>query len=77
MAVVLRLSRHGTKKRPHYRLVACDKDYPRDGRYLEILGTYNPKHPEAKGDFKKDRIEHYIKLGAKPTATVKQIIARS
>ncbi|MBX7147914.1 30S ribosomal protein S16 [bacterium] len=77
MAVVLRLSRHGTKKKPFYRLVAADKEYPRDGRYLEILGTYNPKQPDAKGDFKKDRIEHWVKQGAVPSQTVKQILARS
>lgn len=75
MAVVIRFSRHGTTKKPFYRIVAADKQYPRDGRYLEILGTYNPKNKATK--IKKERIDHWIKLGALPSATVKGLIKRS
>lgn len=75
MAVVIRFSRHGTTKRPFYRIVAADKQYPRDGRYLEILGTYNPKNKDTK--LKKDRIDHWIKLGALPSQTVQGVIKRA
>lgn len=77
MAVVIRLARHGAKKKPFYRLVAADKDFPRDARYLEVLGTYDPKNSEGKGNLKKERIEYWISKGAKPTATVAQIMKRS
>ena len=77
MALVIRLSRHGKKKNPLYRVVVADEDFPRDGRYLEILGTYNPKTPEAKGSFNKERLDFWMSKGAKPSATVGQVIKRS
>ena len=77
MAVVLRMARHGSKKRPFYRVVAADKRNARNGRYLEILGTYNPKDPDAKGDLKKDRVEYWLSQGAQPSAVVKGVIKRS
>lgn len=77
MAVVIRLARHGAKKRPIYRVVAADKDFPRDGRYLEILGTYNPKDKEGKGTLNKERIEYWVSKGAKPSSAVAQIMKRS
>lgn len=76
MAVVLRLARHGAKKKPFYRLVAADRRFSRDGRYLELLGTYNPNTDPAVVNFKLDRIDHWIGLGAKPSATVKNLIRR-
>ncbi len=75
MAVVIRLSRHGTTKRPFYRIVAADKQYPRDGRYLEILGTYNPKTKAT--SVKKERVEHWISKGAIASPTVVGVIERS
>lgn len=77
MAVVIRMSRHGGKKKPFYRIVAADKDFPRDGRYLEILGTYNPKSPGRKGVLKKERIDYWVSKGAKASNAVAQIIKRS
>ena len=77
MAVVIRLSRHGGKKKPFYRIVAADKDFPRDGRYLEVLGTYNPKGAERKGVLKKERIDYWVSKGAKASSAVSQIIKRS
>ena len=77
MAVVIRLSRHGMKKKAFYRVVAADEDFPRDGRYLEVLGTYDPKHPKATGNFKTDRINFWMSKGAKPSTTVSQILKRS
>ncbi|MEQ9115525.1 MAG: 30S ribosomal protein S16 [Rickettsiales bacterium] len=70
MATKIRLSRHGSNKRPFYWLVAADIRAPRDGNYIEKLGTFNPllpkDHPE-RIKFKNDRIEHWLKTGAKPT----------
>lgn len=77
MAVVIRLSRHGTKKKPYYRVVAADENFPRDGRFLEMLGTYNPKHPEGKGNMNKERIAFWVSRGAKPSSLVSQILKRS
>lgn len=77
MAVVIRLSRHGSKKRPVYRIVAADENYPRDGRFLEILGTYDPKNSEAKGKINVERLDYWKKNGAKTSQTVSQIIKRS
>lgn len=77
MAVVIRLTRRGTRNKPFYRVVAADKRFPRDGRFLEILGTYNPKDPEGKGVLKKERIDYWISQGARPSPTVSQIMRRS
>lgn len=77
MAVVIRLSRWGTNKKPYYRVVAADEDFPRDGRYLEVLGTYNPKNADKKGLLKKDRIEYWVSKGARPSKAVVHIIRRS
>lgn len=77
MAVVIRLSRHGAKKKPIYRIVVADENFPRDGRHLEILGTYNPKDASGKADFDRERLAHWVKHGAKPSTTVAQIIKRS
>lgn len=77
MAVVIRLARHGSKKRPFYRVVAADKAFPRDGRFLEVLGTYDPKNPEGKGNLKQDRIDEWVSKGAKPSEAVAQILKRT
>ena len=74
MAVVIRFARHGTKGKPFYRIVAADKQYPRDGRYLEVLGTFNPKSEEAK--LNSERVKYWIDNGAKPSPAVKTLIAR-
>ena len=75
MAVVIRFSRHGSKGNPFYRIVAADKKYSRNGRFLEILGTYNPKNKATK--FKEERIKYWIGKGAKPSETVNNLIKRS
>lgn len=77
MAVVIRFARHGRKKSPFYRVVAADKSRPRDGRYLEVLGTYNPKNPAHVGDIKQDRIDYWISQGAQPSTAVKGMIKRT
>ncbi|MBI2339462.1 MAG: 30S ribosomal protein S16 [Deltaproteobacteria bacterium] len=77
MAVVIRLSRHGTKKKPFYRVVVADENCPRDGRYLEILGTYNPKDAANKGVFKTERIQYWISKGARPSTTVSHLLKKN
>lgn len=74
MGVVLRLSRHGTKKKPFYRVVAADSRLPRDGRFLEIIGTYNPKLPEKKCSWKGARVQYWLSKGAQPSQTVGQLL---
>ena len=76
MAVKIRLARHGAKKRPFYRIVAADNDSPRDGRFLEKLGTYNPLQNPAKVELDAERVKYWIGQGATPTDTVKSILKR-
>ncbi len=76
MAVKIRLTRRGAKKKPFYRIVASDIESPRDGRFLEILGTYDPMVDPAAITLKKERIRYWIKEGALPTTTVKSILKK-
>jgi len=76
MAVKIRLARHGAKKRPFYRIVAADSENPRDGRFLEKLGTYNPLQDPAKVDLNAERVKYWIGQGATPTDTVRSILKR-
>lgn len=71
--VRIRLRRIGLKGQPTYRLVAADKESPRDGRFLEILGVYNPRTNPATIKLKEDRIYHWMKNGALPTESVEKI----
>ena len=70
MAVRIRLTRKGTKKKPFYRIVAADKEMPRDGRFLELLGTYDPMVEPVAITLKEDRINYWLGEGAKPSSTV-------
>ncbi|WP_306131523.1 30S ribosomal protein S16 [Roseivivax marinus] len=77
MAVKIRLSRGGSKKRPHYSIVVADSRMPRDGRFLEKLGTYNPLLP--KGDERRvildiDRVKAWMEHGAQPTERVQRFL---
>ena len=76
MAVKIRLARHGAKKRPFYRIVAADSESPRDGRFLEKLGTYNPLQDPAQVILDMDRVKFWIGQGATPSDTVKTILKR-
>ena len=76
MAVKVRLSRAGGRHRPFYRVVVADERAPRDGAFLELVGTYDPKQDPAKVDLKTDRIEYWISKGAKPSQTVSEIMKR-
>jgi len=74
MAVKIRLARRGAKKKPFYRIVASDIESPRDGRFLEILGTYDPMQDPAVVNLDTDKLAGWMKKGAKPTGTVKTLI---
>ena len=77
MAIRIRLARGGRKKRPFYRVVAADSEAPRDGRFLEVLGTYDPlKEPyEFKVDV--DKVQKWLGKGAKPTDTVRSLLKKA
>jgi small subunit ribosomal protein S16 len=75
--VRIRLRRIGLKGQPTYRIVAADKESPRDGRFLEILGVYNPRTNPATIQLKEDRVFHWMKNGALPTESVAQIFKSS
>jgi small subunit ribosomal protein S16 len=76
MAVKIRLARHGGKKKPFYRIVVADSEHPRDGRFLENVGTYDPLHDPAKVSLKSERIKYWIDQGATPTDTVKSLLKK-
>ena len=76
MAVKIRLQRFGSKKRPYYRIVAADGRMPRDGRFLEQIGTYNPMKDPDESRFKTDRLEHWLSVGAQPSDTVASLVRR-
>ena len=75
--VRLRLRRVGAKKQPSYRLVATDKEMPRDGRFLEILGNYNPRTEPATIHLEEDRIFEWMSKGAQPSESVAQLFQTS
>ena len=77
MAVKIRLTRKGSKKKPFYRIVAADSQAPRDGSFLEVLGTYDPMTDPAGIEIKKDRVTYWLEQGALPTGTVKQILKKA
>jgi small subunit ribosomal protein S16 len=77
MAVVLRLSRAGTHKAPFYHVVATDSRNPRDGKYLEDVGVYDPTQRPELIELKTERIEHWLKIGARPSPTVAMIVKRA
>lgn len=74
---MLRLARHGQKKRPFYRIVAADKQCRRDGRFIEVVGVYNPMLTPAAVTLKEDKIKKWLGVGAKPTQLVRSLIVKS
>lgn len=80
MSLKLRLSRGGAKKRPYYRIVVADSRMPRDGRYIERVGTYNPMLPQEHPDRIKldgERIRHWLGVGAKPSDRVARFLGQA
>ena len=79
MSLKIRLSRVGAKAQPSYRLVVADSRYPRDGRFIEKVGTYNPRVPHDHKErlvLKEERIKHWIGTGALPTDRVQRLLAK-
>ncbi len=72
----IRLARHGGKKRPFYRIVVANIESPRDGRFLEVVGTYNPLPDPEIVTLKDDRVKYWMSQGAEPTNTVKNILKK-
>jgi len=77
MAVSIRLRREGALNRPYYKVVVADSRSPRDGKFIEIIGTYDPKKPGHNSTLKMDRIEHWISKGAQPSDTVRSLIKKN
>ena len=74
MAVTIRLARHGRHKLPYYRIVAADKENPRDGRFLEQVGTFNPLTDPGTFELREDRIKYWLGVGARPSDTDSQML---
>ena len=74
MAVKIRLKRMGAKRTPFYRVVVADSRFPRDGRFIEQVGTYNPMTDPATCEFDAEKIQKWIGNGAQPTDTVKRLL---
>ena len=77
MAVSIRLRREGAKNRPYYKVVVADSRSPREGRFIEIIGTYDPKKPGHNSTLKVDRAEYWIGRGAQPSDTVRSLIKKN
>ena len=75
--VRIRLRREGTKNKPYYRIVVADGRSPRDGKFIELIGTYDPKKAGENYTIKLDRAEYWIKNGAQPSETVASIIRKT
>src|SRR3954471_23163323 len=77
MAVSIRLRREGTPNRPYYKGVVPDSRSPRDGKFIEIIGTYDPKKPGNNSTLKLDRVDYWISKGAQPSDTVRSLIKKT
>ena len=77
MAVVIRLARAGAKKRPYYHVVATDSRNPRDGKFIEAIGAYDPNLSPAKIEFNSERLDYWLKTGARPSETVADLIKKA
>ncbi|MCB2109271.1 MAG: 30S ribosomal protein S16 [Rhodobacteraceae bacterium] len=80
MALAIRMSRGGARNQPFFRIVVADSRYPRDGRYIERLGIYNPLLPADHKDrvvLKEERIKHWLGVGAKPSDRVQRFLAKA
>jgi small subunit ribosomal protein S16 len=74
--VMIRLARFGARKQPYYRVVVIEKDRARNGRSIEVVGTYNPRTNPATVSLKRDRIEHWTSKGAQLSERVQKLLAR-
>lgn len=74
--LAIRMRRMGSKKRPYFRVVVTDSTAARDGRFVEVLGHYNPRTKPATVKIDRERVQHWIKQGARPSDTVRTLLAR-
>jgi small subunit ribosomal protein S16 len=74
MGLTIRLRRHGSRKRPFFRIVVADSRSPRDGRFVDHIGTYDPLTTPPKVTLKKEQAERWLKAGAQPSDTVRKLI---
>ena len=77
MAVKIRLRRVGRKKSPMYRIVVADSKSPRDGKFIEIVGQYQPRTGETALNLDSDRVNHWLNVGAQPTDTVRSLLRKA
>ena len=77
MAVSIRLRREGTKNRPYYKVVVADSRSPRDGKFIEIIGAYDPKVKGHNSTLNIDRVEYWMSKGAQPSDTVRSLIKKN
>ena len=77
MAVKVRLARLGRKKKPFYRIVVANSEAPRDGKFLEVVGTYDPLKDPVEVVIKHDKLQQWLDKGATPTETVKSLLAKT
>ena len=77
MSVKIRLARHGSKKKPFYRIVVASTESPRDGRFIEQVGLYDPTRSPSLIQFQNEKLASWLKKGARPTVTVAQLIRKS
>ncbi len=73
---MIRLARVGARKQPHYRVVVIEKERARNGRSVEVVGTYNPRTNPASVELKRDRIDHWVGKGAKMSETVARLVSK-
>ena len=76
MAVHIRLTRKGRKKQPFYRIIVADSQSPRDGKFLDILGTYDPMQDPAVVKVDNEKLTHWMQKGAKPSVTVQSLLKK-
>ena len=76
MSVKIRLSRHGAKKKPYYRIVVSDSRSPRDGKFIEQVGSYDPKSVSGGVTIDREKIDKWLKQGAQPSQTVSELIKK-
>lgn len=74
--LAIRLRRTGSKKRPYFRIVVTDSRAARDSSFVEVLGFYNPRTKPETLDIKRDRLEHWLKNGARPSDTIRTLVSR-
>ena len=77
MSVKIRLSRHGAKKKPFYRIVVSDSRSPRDGKFIDQVGSYDPKSVSGRVKIDREKIAKWLKRGARPSQTVAELIKKT